>query len=696
MATGHDPRPAGQDRFACRLGPHSGDADCLGDGGGLRIYLPCVSGSGLVPAETAAALLALRGAGVPAHWLQPVLVTGAQWRGAPVAVRLPRPAVAEAQLPAEVADCRLPAAHLPAERLCVAGLCAVVRRAVKTVDGLRWPDGGHYCRRDDSLLGFRRGTLAPPADASLWTRFCERDVPEALRAALAATRGPSAAVGAGTAGSVNGSESAHVPNGCDHSAEELAADGKAPSAGSDGAVVTPPPASADAGGCSDPVKFTVPAELLQFEHHMHQPLRVHNVWKQDQASGGTVRAWGSGDHRTALQCVRHTYAEGHVLTISDLLLYPCLRLLTEALRPHGLRLSEAAPAVSQWMAAVEAVPGLAETWEACFPPEQPSQPGPRLALSLPEVAPQSLYKKDPARYKPKSRLFTVQSEVAAALERLEAARFVSRVAAHPGSGQLRLDWSALPAAASPAEGGLPASRLARKQHQLENLTWLAVRAARPGDTIVDFCCGGGHLGLLLAVLRPDCHVVLVENKEESLRRGQDRAAALNLTNVSLYQCNMEFYRGQFQLGVALHACGVATDLVAERCLAAGAALVCCPCCYGAVHDFGSVRYPRSAAGRRTGAAPRDWLVLGHAADQTHADGSEKSRQGRRCMALVDSDRAAHLREAGYRVLLTVAEPADCSEKNHLLLAVPPRWDGDHALLAAGAAAAERAEAAAAD
>lgn len=433
---------------------------------------------------------------------------------------------------------------------------------------------------------------------------------------------------------------------------------------------------------------------------MRQPLRVHNVWKQDQASGGTVRSWSSGDHRTALQCVRHTYAEGHVLTISDLLLYPCLRLTVEALRPHGLSLTEAAPAVRQWMDGLEAVDGLAEAWAACFPPEQTCEAAeegvaPTLQLRLPQVKPQSLYKKDPARYKPKNRLFTVQADVSAALQRLETARFVSRVAAHPGSGHLRLDWAALPAAASPAEGGLPASRLLRKQHQLENLAWLAVRAARPGDTIVDFCCGGGHLGLLLAVLRPDCHVVLVENKEESLRRGQDRAAALKLTNVSLYQCNMEFYRGAFQLGVALHACGVATDLVAERCLAAGAALLCCPCCYGAVHDFGDVHYPRSAAGRSTGAAPREWLVLGHAADQTHADGSEKSRQGRRCMALVDSDRAAHLREAGYRVLLTVAEPADCSEKNHLLLAVPPRWDGDEALLAAGAAADAMAEAAAA-
>jgi len=120
----------------------------------------------------------------------------------------------------------------------------------------------------------------------------------------------------------------------------------------------------------------------------------------------------------------------------------------------------------------------------------------------------------------------------------------------------------------------------------------------------------------------------------------------------------------------------------ERCLSARAALVCCPCCYGAVHAFGAVRYPRSAAGRHTGASARHWLVLGHAADQTHADGSVKSAQGRRCMAHVDSDRAAYLAEAGYQTLLTVAEPPDCSNKNHLLVALPPSWDGDRAFMAA--------------
>lgn len=30
--------------------------------------------------------------------------------------------------------------------------------------------------------------------------------------------------------------------------------------------------------------------------------------------------------------------------------------------------------------------------------------------------------------------------------------------------------------------------------------------AKARDTIVDFCSGGGHLGIVVAYLRPDCHV----------------------------------------------------------------------------------------------------------------------------------------------------------------------------------------------
>ncbi len=91
-----------------------------------------------------------------------------------------------------------------------------------------------------------------------------------------------------------------------------------------------------------------------------------------------------------------------------------------------------------------------------------------------------------------------------------------------------LDWSAVPPLVHPTGGELPAKRLVKKCQQLECLAAAVVRrvAARHGGgwrpRVVDFCSGGGHLGILLAHLMPNAEVVLVENKEDSLRRAADR------------------------------------------------------------------------------------------------------------------------------------------------------------------------------
>lgn len=53
--------------------------------------------------------------------------------------------------------------------------------------------------------------------------------------------------------------------------------------------------------------------------------------------------------------------------------------------------------------------------------------------------------------------------------------------------------------------------------------------------IVDFCSGGGHLGILIAYLFPKCIVKLVENKEESLDMAIKRITELKLKNVLLYK-----------------------------------------------------------------------------------------------------------------------------------------------------------------
>ena len=60
-----------------------------------------------------------------------------------------------------------------------------------------------------------------------------------------------------------------------------------------------------------------------------------------------------------------------------------------------------------------------------------------------------------------------------------------------------------------------------------------------------------------------------------------------------FQCNLTNFADQFEIGVSLHACGTATDLMLAQCYTAGASYVVCPCCYGAIRPTGAITYPRS-------------------------------------------------------------------------------------------------------
>ncbi|MPC24693.1 Glutathione S-transferase C-terminal domain-containing [Portunus trituberculatus] len=219
------------------------------------------------------------------------------------------------------------------------------------------------------------------------------------------------------------------------------------------------------------------------------------------------------------------------------------------------------------------------------------------------------------------------------------------------------------------EGHVPQSRLERKTQQLQNICSATLSLAKPGHTIVDFCAGAGHVGIPLAQCLPDCHILLVENKTPSLERARVRVQQLGLKNVSFIQSNLDYFRGSFDIGVSLHACGAATDLVLGKCVAKQAAFVVVPCCYGSIRPNHVVSYPRSLAFHALQLTPEQYLTLGHAADQTHGSDNPKTAQGQRCMRVVDGDRLAEVREAGYKAALALMQPPTCSPKNHLLLGV---------------------------
>lgn len=187
-----------------------------------------------------------------------------------------------------------------------------------------------------------------------------------------------------------------------------------------------------------------------------------------------------------------------------------------------------------------------------------------------------------------------------------------------------------------------------------------------GDVVVDFCSGGGHLGILLAYLLPRCHVIMVDNKEESVRHARSRVAQLKLTNVTIIQSNLDYFRGRFDLGVALHACGVATDLVLHTCLTERAAFVICPCCYGNLaHPDLPIEYPQSKLYCSRGVMTTDFSVLARMADHL-------TEAGRLAMAAVDLDRIARAAQEGYIVTLKKLKPDMCSPKHDLLIGIPSK------------------------
>ena len=291
-------------------------------------------------------------------------------------------------------------------------------------------------------------------------------------------------------------------------------------------------------------------------------------------------------------------------------------------------------------------------------------------------------------------------------------------------------WDSLPAELNPLAGKVPPARAEKKRRQIEGLLeWAQALlpppppsgsgAAGPGPTAVDFCAGGGHLGLVLAALRPDVSVVLLDAKQQALDGAARRAAALGLPNIRTVCCSVGDFHEPFDLALALHSCGGAADAVQAAALAARASFVIAPCCYGFVQDavqtaaeeaegaaaeagsgtatrdaklvlVSGLQYPRSAAYRSCAALSGAlYAAIAGSADATYnaTDARQQTHDlhARACMNAIDADRAMLAVEAGYVAAVTTmgagrseperegaVEVTQTGVKNQLLLGCPLR------------------------
>ncbi|OWZ21925.1 Glutathione S-transferase [Phytophthora megakarya] len=229
-----------------------------------------------------------------------------------------------------------------------------------------------------------------------------------------------------------------------------------------------------------------------------------------------------------------------------------------------------------------------------------------------------------------------------------------------------IPWDDLPDGIHPRDGKLPAERARNKRQQVDNLAIFLQRILRPGDVVVEFCAGSGYVALPLACLFPQCTFVLLDKKEPSL-------AIAQLTNVEIFCGFIDDYHKPFDVGIALHACGEATDMVMQKCLSERAAYVLAPCCVGKI-KASDLAYPRSAT-LADELSRTEYEVLAKAADFGHSSSAavahtDINRRRRRCKTLLESDRNMRAEEDQYDTFMFVMHPPTATPKNDVLVGIP--------------------------
>lgn len=274
------------------------------------------------------------------------------------------------------------------------------------------------------------------------------------------------------------------------------------------------------------------------------------------------------------------------------------------------------------------------------------------------------------------------------------------------------------------------------------------RASVP--TIVDFGGGSGHLAIPLALMLPDCRIVVVDLNQRSLDLMHEKAAKVmeelqasvhgesngdshstwtataqqaapeasmnnnnnNNNDPRFRRCwnNLLSFVGPvqdfdepFDMALALHLCGEATDVGLRKAANMGAsAMVVAPCCVGKLSrrvlnpdvyhatgtNLATVSYPQSETfcqlirasinhhNKTDDAdsalkAENDWNALAKAADYSNEQEVRTSRNATRrtAKALLETDRRLFLETRyGYQTALTRMEPLEVTPKNDILVA----------------------------
>ncbi|NXG34910.1 GSTCD protein, partial [Dromaius novaehollandiae] len=552
------------------------------------------------------------------------------------------------QLPMVVQSCCLPAVVVKDGKFCRAGLSVVLRHIIqKTYEA-------DPSRKDVlELLGFKKTCLKACAEVSRWTRLCEISIPLAVERFLTGSAEQCQSIPPDILELERKlGEPVRVHNDDKIRRQKL----QQQKAGAKTALSVLPKEAAEGEKTVEMDEHPLPSLELSIAF---SKLLVQEVSATVNREPTHIRKTKTSD----LPPLDHVFAEGLYFTLADIVLLPCIHQFLVFSKKQGKNLLNL-PLISSWYQRVQEIPRVKKAADKCSMqllqlPELQSAPEEQLQNFL--LVPNELEEEHEDNHFIGGPRPTMTKLMESGIE--------TKFSPHP-CPNWTLDWNSLPAAVSPGEGKMSRDRALRKQQQLNNLLAVVKKLAKPGDVIVDFCSGGGHVGIVLAHMMPSCQVVLIENKELSLIRAKDRSDELGLNNIWFIQANLDYFNGTFNIGVALHACGVATDMVIEHCIKAQAAFVICPCCYGFIQNTVKFTYPQSHQFKEI-LSYKEHMILCRFADQTAVQlPPERRLIGKQCMGLVDLDRAWAAEGRNYSVQVISMEPESCSPKNNMLVGTP--------------------------
>ncbi|GMI07023.1 hypothetical protein TrVE_jg288 [Triparma verrucosa] len=274
---------------------------------------------------------------------------------------------------------------------------------------------------------------------------------------------------------------------------------------------------------------------------------------------------------------------------------------------------------------------------------------------------------------------TPKETIDAVIEKLEAMEVKSSLKVDEEIPDLidPVPWSTLPVHLNPETyiSGKMSSvpKRLKKRQQISNMLSQILSLLPPPSsnhplTAVDFCCGSGHVGIVLAYLRPDITVTFLDCNPVALAHAKTRSSQLNLKNSTFLKLDVRAYdvlEMPFDVGFALHACGGASDYVLSKCLEAKAGYVMCPCCVGFIQnvDEGGIKLPGSIKFKKAGVGEDTFRKICRLADHT----SEGGEEGQVAMRLVNEDRNWRAKERGYETKHWEMRPKECTPKRAMIV-----------------------------